>query len=171
MLLQAVILIRCRVEWREVFRPLGRLKWLFLVLLVCYAVLPGDDERTTADWNAIPIFGRALWVNLGGLALAALMCLQILTVLLASSVVRLTGPGTDLVVGLRALGLPKLFVYPLDLVLAKLGGVRRPERGGEWEWRTTTCLRRPADTRILRRVQASHAWGCCGVYDCDPDRP
>ena len=130
MLFQAMILIRCGVEWREVLRPLGRLKWLFLVLLACYAFLPGDDERATANWYAIPVFGRALWVNLGGLALAALMCLQILTVLLASSVVRLTGPGTDLVVGLRALGLPKLFVYPLDLVLAKLGGVRRSGRGG-----------------------------------------
>jgi hypothetical protein len=130
MLFQIVILIWFGVEWREVLHPLGRLKWLFLILLACYAFLPGDDERTTADWNAIPVFGRALWVNFGGLALAALMCLQILSILLASSVARLTGPRTDLLVGMRALGLPKLFVYPLDLVLAKLGGVRRPERGG-----------------------------------------
>ena len=127
--LQVVVLIRCGVEWREVLRPLGRLKWLFAVLLAVYAFLPGDDERVAADWHAIPVFGRVLWVNLGGLALAALMCLQILTVLLASAVVRLTGPGTDLVVGLRTLGFPKLFVYPLDLVLAKLGGMRRPGGG------------------------------------------
>jgi hypothetical protein len=127
--LQVVVLIRCGVERREVLRPLGRLKWLFAVLLAVYAFLPGDDERVAADWHAIPVFGRVLWVNLGGLALAALMCLQILTVLLASAVVRLTGPGTDLVVGLRTLGFPKLFVYPLDLVLAKLGGMRRPGGG------------------------------------------
>jgi hypothetical protein len=127
--LQAVVLIRCGVERREVLRPLGRLKWLFAVLLICYAFLPGDDERVAADWRNVLIFGGVLWVNLGGLSLAALMCLQILTVLLASAAVRLTGPGTDLVVGLRTLGFPKLFVYPLDLVLAKLGGMRRPGGG------------------------------------------
>jgi hypothetical protein len=130
LVLQAVVLIRCGVERREVLRPLGRLKWLFVVLLSVYAFLPGDDNRAVADWYAIPVFGRVLWVNLGGLALAALMCLQILTVLLASAVVRLTGPGTDLIVGLRSLGFPKLFVFPLDLVLAKLGGMRRPGGGG-----------------------------------------
>jgi len=131
LLLQAAILIGCGVEWRDLLRPLGRLKWLFVVLLACYAFLPGEDERAVAVWRAIPIAGWTWWVNLGGLALAALMCLQILTVLLASAVVRLTGPGTDLVVGLRFLGLPKLFVYPLDLVLAHLGSARCPRaRGG-----------------------------------------
>ncbi len=130
LLIQAIILISYGVDGREVFRPLDRLKWLFAVLLVCYAFLPGEDSRTTAAWQAFSVLGWTVWVNFGGLALAALMCLQILTVLLAAAVVRLTGPGTDLVVGLRTLGLPKLFVYPLDLVLARLGGMRRGGGGG-----------------------------------------
>lgn len=131
LLLQAVILVRCGVERREVFRPAWRLKWLFVVLLACYALLPGDDRRGADDWQAIPvpIIGGVLWLNLGGVATAGLMCLQITTVLLASAVVRLTGPGTDLVIGLRAMRLPKLFVYPLDLVLSRLGGVGRAGGG------------------------------------------
>jgi len=131
LLLQAVILFRCGVERREVFRPAWRLKWLFVVLLACYAFLPSDDRRGADDWQAIPVpvVGGVVWLNLGGVATAGLMCLQITTVLLASAVVRLTGPGTDLVVGLRALRLPKLFVYPLDLVLARLGGAGRAGGG------------------------------------------
>jgi len=66
----------------------------------------------------------------GGLIHAALMCVQILTVLMASAVVRLTGSGTDLVDGLRALGLPRLFVHSLDQTLALLGGLGRTAGGG-----------------------------------------
>jgi hypothetical protein len=54
------------------------------------------------------------------------MVLQILTLLLGSDVVRLTGPGGDLVEGLHALRLPRLFCYSLDHTLELLGGVRQP---------------------------------------------
>jgi hypothetical protein len=57
------------------------------------------------------------------------MCLQILTLLLASTVVRLTGSGSDLVDGLRALRLPDLFVYSLDHTLELLGGAKQSRRG------------------------------------------
>jgi hypothetical protein len=50
------------------------------------------------------------------------MCLQILAVLLASMVIRLTGSGRDLTDGLRVFGLPNLFVYSLDYTLELLGG-------------------------------------------------
>jgi hypothetical protein len=54
------------------------------------------------------------------------MCLQLLTVILASTVVRRTGSGADLVAGLRAFGLPQLFVLAFDQTLALCG----PGRGG-----------------------------------------
>src|SRR5262249_54746541 len=59
-------------------------------------------------------------------------CLQILTVVLASAVVRLSGSGTDLVDGLRAFGLPRLFVHSFDRTLDLLGGLRRraPDQDG-----------------------------------------
>jgi hypothetical protein len=52
------------------------------------------------------------------------MCLQIVTMLFASSVVRLTGTGRDLVEGLESFRLPGLFVYSLDHTLELLGGAR-----------------------------------------------
>src|SRR5262249_31717218 len=69
-------------------------------------------------------------INQTGLERAALMCCQIITILLASAAVRLSGKGTDLVDGLHALRLPSLFVHSLDQTLELLGGVRRPGDGG-----------------------------------------
>ncbi len=119
------------VRLREVSRPAWRLKWLFLVLLACYAFLPGDDARGEDDWHrvAIPFTAWAVTTNLGGIVHATLMCVQILTVILASAVVRLTGPGTDLVKGLRTLRFPTLFVHALDQTLDLLGGIRRHGEG------------------------------------------
>jgi hypothetical protein len=129
--LQVLLLWRVGVGFRSVLRSAWRLKWLFLVLLACYALLP-DDQRRPGEAPQpfeIPGVGWTVWVNIGGLIHAALMCVQILTVLLASAVVRLTGSGTDLVDGLRALGLPRLFVHSLDQTLALLGGLRRSGEG------------------------------------------
>jgi hypothetical protein len=55
LLVQVAILVRCGVEGREIIRPPWRLKWLFVVLLVCYAFLPSDDRRGSDGWQAIPI--------------------------------------------------------------------------------------------------------------------
>jgi hypothetical protein len=70
-------------------------------------------------------------LNFNGLERAVLMCLQIVTLLLASIVIRLTGSGTDLADGLRAFGLPNLFVYSLDYTLELVGGVQRSGRRGD----------------------------------------
>jgi hypothetical protein len=112
-------------------RPVWRLKWLFLFLVGCYVLLPPEHPGAAdviLDWR-IPWVGWALKLNITGLERAGLMCLQILTLLLASTLVQLTGPGQDLVNGLRAFGLPDLFVYSLDRTLVLLGGVRRSGRG------------------------------------------
>jgi hypothetical protein len=131
MAIQAAILLRCGISLRAVTRPVWRLRWLFAFLLACYSFVPGDGGRSGDDWRQVPLAfpGRSVGVNLGGLALASLMCVQILTVILASSVVRLTGSGTDLVDGLRALGLPALFVHALDQTLGQLGGLQHQGQG------------------------------------------
>ena len=124
--LQAIILLVCRVELRAIVQPAWKLKWLFALLIVFYGLLPPEtpccDKRV--DW---PVTGLAwtLSVNLTGLQQAGLMCLQILTVLLTSTVVRATG-GRDLVDGLKAFRLPDLFVHALDQTLDTFVGARRP---------------------------------------------
>ena len=135
LLLQVFPLLANRIPAIEVVRPAWRLKWLFLFLAAAYAFLPPENPSATAPAllpMRIPGIGWTLTINLTGLAQAGLMCLQILTVLLASSVVRWTGRSSDFAEGLEALRLPRLFVYSLNHTLSLLGGVARggPGEGG-----------------------------------------
>ncbi|HEX7138168.1 MAG TPA: energy-coupling factor transporter transmembrane component T [Vicinamibacterales bacterium] len=136
---QIVTLFLCRVNAAEVLRATTRLKWFFAFLLVCYGLLPGNygGRQVLHVWR--------LPINLGGLEVAALMCLQILTVVLVSAVVRLTSRGTDLADGLARLGLPKLFVHAFDHTLSLLAGRPRPsreERGSRQKIGFITTLRK-----------------------------
>ena len=130
LVLQVIILLACRIGVNDVIRPLWRLKWLFLFLIGCYFLLPPEYPEagdTIPHWR-VPLIGWLLPLNFNGLERAVLMCLQIITLLLASIVIRLTGSGTDLADGLRAFGLPNLFVYSLDYTLELLGGAQRSGR-------------------------------------------
>ena len=124
--LQAIVLLACRIDPYEIVRPVWRLKWLFVLLILMYALLPAETPSDAfLEWR-IPGVQWRLSVNLSGLLKAAVMCLQIITVLLASTVVRMTGTGSDLVIGLQAFRLPTLFVHSLDQTLKLLGGVEPP---------------------------------------------
>jgi hypothetical protein len=129
--LQVGILLACHMRIIDILRPVWRLKWFFLFLSGCYLLLPpesSDGGDLVLQWR-VPFVNLLLPLNLTGLERAALMCLQILTVLLASTIVRVTGSGRDLVDGLRALRLPDLFVYSLDHTLELLGGTKKSRRG------------------------------------------
>ena len=126
---QVLMLLSGGAGLRELLRAVWRLKWLFVFLLLCYALLPSEghaSDEVVYRWR-LPGIAWAVPLNLTGLAQAGMMCLQILTVILTSTVVRRTGSGTDLVDGLRAIGLPKLFAYSFDQTLGLLGGLRRPD--------------------------------------------
>jgi hypothetical protein len=130
--LQFVILLTCRVGLNDIVRPVWRLKWLFVFLIAAYSLLPGEDGSSggaALAWR-IPVVDWSIPVNLDGLARAGLMCVQIATMLLASSIVRLTGTGRDLIEGLESFHLPALFVYSLDHTLGLLGGTPRRGSGG-----------------------------------------
>src|SRR5204863_8353603 len=129
--LQIVILLAWRFPITGIVRPAWRLKWLFLFLLGCYILLPEENPgagELILSWR-VPLVDWLLPLNVTGLDRAALMCLQILTLLLASTVVRVTGSRSDLVDGLQALRLPDLFVYSLDHTLELLGGAKKSGRG------------------------------------------
>jgi len=129
--LQFLFLLAANVEPVEIFRSATRLKWLFIFLLGTYLFLPSDSQATDAIFLWKPLQNlRAIPLNVTGAKTAALMCLQIMTVILVSAVVRLTGSGTDLVDGMRGFGFPKLFVYSIDYTLALLGGLRKKGTGG-----------------------------------------
>src|SRR6267154_467219 len=124
--IQVITLLVCRVGLRDTLWSASRLKWLFVFLLGMYALLPSgspSENDVLLDWH-VPGLGWSVPIDLSGLEQAGLMCLQIVTVLLASAVVRLTGTGRDLVDGLHALRLPPLFVHALDRTLELLAGTR-----------------------------------------------
>ena len=128
--LQIVALLICRVKPVAIANPIWRLKWLFLFLIAAYAILPaGAPSDARIEWP-VPGVEWRLSINLTGLDHAGLMCLQIITVVLASALVRLTGSGRDLVDGLQSFYLPPLFVYSLDRTLELLAGGHRPGSGG-----------------------------------------
>jgi len=115
--IQIIALLICRIELGEIANPIWRLKWLFLFLIAAYALLPAEapsDERVA--WT-LPGVEWRLSINLTGLDHAGLMCLQIIAVVLASALVRLTGTGRDLVCGMQSFRLPPLFVHSLDRTL------------------------------------------------------
>ena len=118
-------MLACRISLGEIVRPAWRLKWLFLFLIGCYVLLPAESPGDVILPWRVPLLDWVLPFNLTGFERAALMCLQILTLLLASTVVRLTGSGSDLVDGLRALRLPDLFVHSLSSGEQKNHGVAR----------------------------------------------
>jgi Cobalt transport protein len=131
--IQILLLLACRIGVNEVVRPIWRLKWLFLFLIGCYFLLPPEHPEagdTIVYWH-VPLNGWLVPLNFSGLERGVLMCLQILTLVLASTLVRLTGSGNDLAAGLRAFGLPNLFVYSLDHTLELLGGAQRSGRRGD----------------------------------------
>jgi energy-coupling factor transporter transmembrane protein EcfT len=93
----------------------------------------GQRRATKSDlWIVANLPATPQWrvnVNLTGLQASVLMCLQIATVILVSSLVRVSGTGRDLVDGLRGLRFPQLFCYSIDNTLALIGGVK-PRGGG-----------------------------------------
>ena len=120
LVLQVVILLAGRVSPGEVFRMATRLKVVFLFLVGCYLLLPGERDDRVIRWP-VGLFGWSLRLNLSGLKTALTMCGQMMTVTLASAVLRLGGEA-DLVSGLRSFRCPRLLAYSFDNILALFGG-------------------------------------------------
>ncbi len=125
--LQLLTLLVCRIDPATILRTVARLKWFFTFLLLCYALLPAEHGTRAVYELRLPFTQFTIPINVGGLAIAGLMCLQIVTVVLTSAVVRLTSRGTDLADGLGRLGLPRLFVHAFDHTLGLVAGL--PKRG------------------------------------------
>ena len=128
--LQIIALLICRIKPAEIRNPIWRLKWLFLFLIAAYALLPADTPSDARVEWPLPGVAWRLSINVTGLEHAGLMCFQIIAVVLASALVRLTGTGRDLVDGLHFFRLPPLFVYSLDRTLELLSGGQEPRSGG-----------------------------------------
>ena len=133
-----------------------------MFLIGCYTLLPPENPAgdLMLHWR-VPGPEWLFPFNITGLERAAVMCLQILIVLLASAIVRLTGRGDDLVHGLRALRLPVLFVHSLDRTLSLVSGADersgRRRRDARAQRGTFTALKRLLRGDVSAFVQSIEA--------------
>jgi hypothetical protein len=169
---QVLTLLANGVRPAELLRAAGRLKWLFVFLILSYTLLPPADPASGDALYRWQVPGTS-WVvplNLSGLAQAGLMCLQILTLVLASAVVRRTGPGTDLIDGLRAFGLPQLFVHSFDRTLDLLGDLRQPEPDGHRRAPANASAPSPGLFAALSRLPRGDVGALVRSVEMDYDR-
>jgi hypothetical protein len=107
-----------RLGARALLRQIVKLWGFTAFILVSYAITSEDPsiDRWVTVWR--------VHVNVGGMAIGALMIARVLTVILASRIAR-AGDERAIATGLGRLGAPDIVATSIDAVLALLGG-----RGG-----------------------------------------
>ncbi len=108
-----------------IWAAIRRLRWFFLIILLSYAFIGTDSDQ----WYPVTIGPWAMTISLTSMQLALLMCLRVITLVIASSWVRLSSPKDAFVGGLRAMGLPELVALGIDATLDNLGGGARHGKG------------------------------------------
>ncbi len=98
-----------------------RLRLFYLIIVASYAFV-GTGNPVSDQWYPLPAGPWVIEFNLTGIQLALLMCLRVITLVVASSWVRLSSPQGAFVRGLRAIGLPELAALGIDATLGNLGG-------------------------------------------------
>ena len=104
--------------------PMLRRTWVFLAfLLLSFLLIPPE----TAEPVTVQIGGWTL--ELSGLLVGARMCLRLLTIIVASLVLRETGRPREMLLGMRQLRLPLPVAQTIDATLT-LVAAQRAGRGG-----------------------------------------
>lgn len=162
-----------RLPPRALVRATRRLWPFFLIIFISYAFTGGDADR----WVTVPVGGWSPDLNLTGLSVAALMCVRVLTLVLASAWVQQSSAPGALVGGMTRLRVPESVAVTVDATLALLGGQggqngaggghgrgRSGERGrsdGEQTlgWRDVRRGRLDFITRLVERsLRRAHEW-------------
>ena len=115
--LQLLLWLGSRLPLSELWSATRRLRLFFLLIFVAYAFVStgqGNDR-----WLEGP-YGLA--INLSGLSLALIMCLRVLTLVLASAWVQRTVAPGALVEALARLRVPRPVALTVDATLALVGG-------------------------------------------------
>jgi|SRR5690606_6634381 len=127
--LQVMLWLLAGLELHGLWRTVWRLRLFFILIALSYAFLPtgaGGDR-----WLNIPLAAVDIPVNLDGLMLAAVMCLRVLALVIASGWVQRTLPPGGLTVALQQLRVPRSLAIVVDASLYMIGdGGQRPRSGG-----------------------------------------
>jgi hypothetical protein len=125
LLAQVALWFASRLPAMGLLHAARRLLVFGVLIALSFAFLPLDEGRDR--WLALPLLSWDLRINLAGLAYAGVMCLRVLTLVLASAWVQRSCPPGALVRGLRWLRLPETVAITVDATLALLAG---PSGGG-----------------------------------------
>lgn len=118
--------------------PMLRRTWVFLLfLLISFLIVPPQ----TADPLTVEIGGWT--IDLSGLLVGGRMCLRLLTIIVASLVLRETGRPREILLGLRQLRLPLPVAQTIEATLS-LVAAQRTGRGGRQRRKARRKERREA---------------------------
>ena len=125
--LQLLLWFGARLSFQQLFRTTYRLRLFFLFIFLSYAFMSTHGQLVD-DWRSMSLFGFEPAINLAGLQLAALMCLRVLVLVLASGWMQRSAAPGSLVGAMRMLRLPETLAITVDASLALLAG---DDRGGQ----------------------------------------
>lgn len=115
------------VSWRPLARMGKRLSVFFLVIAVSYAfVSVGEADR----WTSFVIGSWKVGVNLGGLAVAAAMCLRVFVLVAASVWVQESGKPGDFVRAMERFHVPRFLAASIDGTIQLASGAGGGGSGG-----------------------------------------
>lgn len=118
---QLVVWVAARLSVRALWRSVYRLRIFFLFILVSYAFISTGDGSLDR-WLPLALADWTLEINVGGVAFAALMCLRVAILVIASAWMQRSAPAGALVDALRMLKLPESLAITVDATLALLAG-------------------------------------------------
>jgi Cobalt transport protein len=132
--------------------PMLRRTWVFLLfLLLSFLLFPPD----TAEALIVEIGGRAF--DLSGLLVGAMMCLRLLTIIVASLVLRETSRPREILLGLRQLRIPLPLAQTIDATLTLVTARRTGPGRRRLRKERRQAGRTPDETRRTLRERATAA--------------
>lgn len=118
---QLVLWMSSGLSVRALWRSVYRLRVFFLFIFISYAFFSTGDSGQDR-WLSFSLGEWTPAINAGGIAFAALMCLRVAILVIASAWMQRTAPAGALVDALRILKLPESLAITVDASLALLAG-------------------------------------------------
>jgi hypothetical protein len=166
--LQLILWIVSDLPVAGLWAAIRRLRLFFLIIIVSYAFV-GTADPVSDQWYPLPLGPWEIEINLTGIQFALLMCVRVITLVIASSWVRLSSPQGAFVSGLRAIRLPEIVALGIDATLDNLGGAgqgrgdgsgggrKRKEMSGEDDGESLTFAQiRSGDITVVTGWFARH---------------
>ncbi len=125
--IQAVLWMAVGLGVPRLLRQLRKLALFLGFILACFALVTNDPATDRWRTLVIPVLHWGIDINLSGALVGLTMVMRVLSVVLASQVIR-AGDPKALAAGLGRLGVPRTVSLSIDAVLALLG--ERGRRGG-----------------------------------------